>query len=202
MAAFIQNDKLHSKSKSETVVWNKIKEKLVGRDIICYFRYPLYSSIGENKKEPYILLLDKELGIIIIETKQFTINNIENIQDDKWEMKDYYIKYCNPKEEAEDYLYTIKSKFDKDRFLRNKIKGKYFIALPEITKLKWEEKRYGKIADELYIIFKDDFINNEFINKIMSQPSTIETIHIKSTFKYGPYRIRSENLKNSILKRR
>ncbi|MEG2789905.1 MAG: NERD domain-containing protein [Romboutsia sp.] len=140
MAAFIQNDKLHSKSKSETVVWNKIKEKLVGRDIICYFRYPLYSSIGENKKEPDILLLDKELGIIIIEIKQFTINNIENIQDDKWEMKDYYIKYCNPKEEAEDYLYTIKSKFDKDRFLRNKIKGKYFIALPEITKLKWEEK--------------------------------------------------------------
>lgn len=174
MSCFIQGDNFDRiGGKSEEVVWNRVKDALTQRDILGYSRYPLFSLVGEKRKEPDILLLDKELGIIIIEVKGCSIDNIENMESNHWTMKDFYEKTINPIGQAEDYLYSVKSKFDRERRLRNNIRGQYFVALPEITKSQWYNRGFDKKINGMYIIFKDDLTKAALIKKILNQPSFI-----------------------------
>ena len=174
MVTFIQGDNFDRVGgKWEEIVWNRVKEGLAQRNILGYSRYPLFSSIGEKRKEPDILLLDKELGIIIIEVKGYSINNIQKIECNNWVLKDLYTKTINPLAQAEDYLYSIKSIFDLDRNIRGKIRGQYFVAMPNISKMEWRENGFHKNIDESYIIFKDELTKNALLSKILKQKSLI-----------------------------
>ena len=74
MGVFIQGDNFdRAGGKAEELVWIKIREALQSREVLGYSRYPYFENIGEKRKEPDILLLDKEEGIIIIEVKSFSI---------------------------------------------------------------------------------------------------------------------------------
>lgn len=174
MATFIQGDNFDRVGgKWEEIVWNKVKEGMGQRNILGYSRYPLFSSIGEKRKEPDILLLDKELGLIIIEVKGYSINNIEKIECNNWILKDSYEKTSNPLAQAEDYLYSIKSRFDLDRNIRGKIRGKYFVAMPNISKIEWKDKGLDKYIDKSCVIFKDELRKNAILDKIIKQQSLI-----------------------------
>lgn len=174
MNLFIQGDNFDRLGgKGEEIVWNRLKEALSKRDIIGYSRYPLFSNIGEKRKEPDILLLDKELGIIVVEVKSFTIESIENIEFNNWVLKDGYSKTVNPIAQAEDYLYAIKSRFDMDRNIRGKVRGQYFVALPNIDKDQWTKKGLDKYIDPSYFIFKDDLTKKALLDKILNQKSLI-----------------------------
>lgn len=174
MGVFIQGDNFDRiGGKGEEIVWNRLKEALNKRKILGYSRYPLFSSIGEKRKEPDILLLDKELGLIIIEVKSFNIDSIENIECNNWILKDGYNKTINPLAQAEDYLYAVKSKFDIDRNLRGKVRGQCFVALPNIDKNEWVKKGLKKYIDESYFIFKNELSKNALLNKILNQKSLI-----------------------------
>lgn len=174
MSLFIQGDNFdRSGGKAEEIVWNRLKEALSKRDILGYSRYPLFSNIGEKRKEPDILLLDKELGIIVVEVKAFTIENIESIECNNWILKDGYSKTINPIAQAEDYLYSIKSKFDMDRNVRGKVRGQCFVALPNIDKNEWSKKGLDKYIDPSCFIFKNDLTKTALLNKIENQKSII-----------------------------
>lgn len=174
MATFIQGDNFDRVGgKWEEIVWNRVKEGLGRRNILGYSRYPLFSKIGEKRKEPDIVLLDKELGLIIIEVKGYSINNIEKIECNNWILKDLYEKTSNPLAQAEDYLYSIKARFDLDRNIRGKIRGKYFVAMPNISKIEWNKRGLDKNIDNSYIIFKDELSKNTLLDKLIKQQSLI-----------------------------
>lgn len=174
MADFIQGDNFQRPGgESEEIVWSRVKDAFSKRDILGYSRYPLFYKVGERRKEPDILLLDKELGIIIIEVKGYTIDNIINIEPNNWTIKDSYDKTANPIAQAEDYLYSTKAKFDMDRNLRGKVRGQYFVALPKISKSQWEKRGFNKIIDDTYIILEDDLGKVSLTNKILNQPSLL-----------------------------
>lgn len=174
MSVFIQGDNFDRVGgKGEEVVWNRVKEALSKRNILGYSRYPLFSSVGEKRKEPDILLLDKELGLIIIEVKSFSIDSIENIECNNWILKDGYNKTINPLAQSEDYLYAVKSKFDVDRNLRGKVRGQCFVALPNIDKNEWIKKGLDKYIDDSYFIFRNELSKTTLLNKILNQKSLI-----------------------------
>lgn len=54
---------------SEQKVWDAIKRAFSDRDCIGYWSYPIFSNTGETRKEPDILVVDRELGILIVEVK-------------------------------------------------------------------------------------------------------------------------------------
>lgn len=170
MANFIQGDNFDRPGgKSEKIVWERLKDSLSQRDVLGYSRYPLFSKIGERRKEPDILFLDKEWGIVVIEVKGYTIQDIENIEPNLWTLINLYEKTSNPIAQAEDYLYALKSRLDIDRSLRKNISGKSFVALPQISKSDWNRRGFDNKIDSNYIIFKEDSTKSSFINKISSQ---------------------------------
>ena len=61
MSDFIQGDNFDkSGGEAEQIVWTRVREAFAKREVLGYSRYPLFSRVGERRKEPDILLLDKE----------------------------------------------------------------------------------------------------------------------------------------------
>lgn len=168
MSDFIQGDDFkRNGGEAEEVVWNSVKSALRNRNILGYSRYPLFFKKGEKRKEPDILLLDKEIGIIVIEVKAFNINDIQSVEANHWSIKNNYEIAVNPIAQAEDYLYALKGKFDVDRELRGKYKGKLLVALPNINKKEFMDKGFLKTFHETMFIFKDDLTDSKLFNKIV-----------------------------------
>lgn len=195
MADFIQGDNFERiGGQAEEKVWKRIKEALNKRDILGYSRYPLFLEVGQRRKEPDILLLDKELGVIIIEVKGYTIDNIVGIDANEWRLEGIYAKTVNPIAQAEDYLYSLKGKFDIDRNLRNRFRGQYFVALPNINKSQWMERGFNRIIDDTYLIFQNELSKNALIEKIKSQESLIGGTRLNNeTFKIAKSILGHEN---------
>ena len=78
------------------MVWEKIKQVFSQRKCLAYWRYPIFSPQRKTRKEPDILIADFELGIIIIEVKSLTLNQIVGIQGHRWYYKNFYTPSGTP----------------------------------------------------------------------------------------------------------
>ena len=100
--------------KKEKKVWDCVKNFFSDRICIAYWRYPVFSKIGETRKEPDVFILDKELGAVIIEVKGITIDQIKSISGHLWEYEDMYVKSGSPYEQAETQLFAVQSHFERE----------------------------------------------------------------------------------------
>lgn len=152
--------------KSEKKVWECVKEAFSDRTCIAYWRYPIFSNIGETRKEPDVFILDKELGAIIIEVKGITIDQIKSISGHLWEYEDMYVKSGSPYEQAENQLYAVLAHCEREPILRRKVLGRAIVALPLISRSEWQNRGFDKLACCPPIIFSDDIKKTNLINKI------------------------------------
>jgi hypothetical protein len=82
---------------SERLVWDAVRNAFREREGISYWRFPIFSKVGEHRKEPDILIIDRKLGLVIIEVKGLTIDQIKGIAGHRWEFKNFYdYPYDNP----------------------------------------------------------------------------------------------------------
>ena len=79
-STFIVTEKFpQSGLSSEKIVWKSFTHAFCQDTCLAYWRYPLFSKVGERRKEPDILMLHQQLGIIIIEVKGLTIEQVHSI---------------------------------------------------------------------------------------------------------------------------
>ncbi|MCP1157012.1 UvrD-helicase domain-containing protein [Bacillus infantis] len=154
-------------SKAEEVVWNAIKKVFKGRDCLGYWNYPIFSPNYNGRKEPDILILDRLLGITIIEVKGITINNLEGIHGHQWVYQNFYTEEGNPYQQAENQMYSMVDWIREKDGLDNRLSQRILIALPYITKLEWEERGFSRLPSSPPILFKEDLVNyDSLIGKI------------------------------------
>jgi superfamily I DNA and RNA helicase len=140
---------------SEEEVWKAIRGAFSKRDCIGYWRYPIFSKTGETRKEPDILIVDKELGILIIEVKSITIDQIVAVNGHRWEFKNFYMASGSPYQQAENQLYAILGYCDREEDIRRQVIGRAIVALPAITEKQWQEKGFDRLPSCPPIIFKN-----------------------------------------------
>ncbi len=168
---FITTEILSNQGKrGEKLVWEAIKAAFNNRNCLGYWRYPIFFPSGKFRKEPDILILDYHLGIIIIEVKSIHIEQIVDIQGHRWEYKNFYTKFGNPYQQAENQLFSLLEFIAREPTLKDKIMGKVMIALPYITQEQWQAKGFDLLPSNPPIIFQD-FLDNpvllaEFIKKV------------------------------------
>ncbi|KAA0755209.1 DNA helicase UvrD [Bacillus sp. BF2-3] len=156
-------------SKAEGIVWESIKENFKERECLGYWNYPIFSADYSGRKEPDILLLDKELGINIIEVKGITIDQIVAIQGHKWVYQNFYMEEGNPYQQAENQMHSLMDWIKEKGDLANKLSRRVLVALPYITKMEWEESGFGRLPSNPPILFKEDLSNKEaFLGRITS----------------------------------
>jgi len=76
-------------------VWQAVKATCSGRECFGYWRYPVFSMTGHARKEPDILLVDRELGLMVIE-EGIRMHNLERIHGHRWQYRDFYEREGHP----------------------------------------------------------------------------------------------------------
>jgi hypothetical protein len=140
---------------SEQKVWDGIKRAFSDRDCIGYWSYPIFSRTGETRKEPDILIVDRELGILIIEVKGITIDQITSVQGHLWTFQNFYCTSGSPYKQAENQLYSLLAYCDREEAIREKVQSRVMVALPLITEKEWQAKGFDRLPNCPPILFKD-----------------------------------------------
>jgi superfamily I DNA and RNA helicase len=139
----------------EQKVWDAFRSAFADRNCIGYWRYPIFSKAGEIRKEPDILIVDREFGVVVIEVKSINIDQIAAINGQQWQLENSDITETNPYQQAEHQLRALISYSDREPVLWRKVNGRTIVALPQITAEQWQQKDFDKLPDIPPIIFQD-----------------------------------------------
>ena len=139
----------------EHKVWDAVRDAFAHRECIGYWRYPIFSKVGKFRKEPDILIADSELGLIVIEIKSVTIDQIVAISGHRWEFQNYYTISSNPYEQAENQLFALLGYCDREPSLRRKVSGRALVCLPLITEDQWYDSGFYQLPSCPPIIFQN-----------------------------------------------
>ena len=153
---FITTEPLHNSGEGgEQQVWDVIRDVFADRNCLGYWRYPIFSKVGKSRKEPDILIADQQLGLIVIEIKSVTIDQIVAIAGHRWEFQNYYTISSNPYEQAENQLFALLGYCDRELTLRRKVSGRALVCLPLITEDQWYNSGFYQLPSCPPIIFQD-----------------------------------------------
>lgn len=151
---------------SEQKVWDKVREAFASRECIGYWRYPIFSKTGEMPKEPDILIADKKWGIVVIEVKGITIDQIVAINGHQWQFQNFYKKYGNPYDQAKNQLNALLKYCDHEPLICKQVTGRAIVALPLITQEEWRKKGFDQLPCCPPIIFKDQLGSATLLRRI------------------------------------
>ena len=93
----------------EKILWKAVKSAFSNREVLGYYKYPLFFNVGEKRKEPDILLIDKKIGLIEIEVSELTLDKIQKkdsikISEQIAQAADYGIWYMDVSERPDVYV--------------------------------------------------------------------------------------------------
>jgi superfamily I DNA and RNA helicase len=136
-------------------VWNTIQATFTERNCIAYWQYPIFSQVGEVRKEPDILIIDRELGLVAIEVLPVTISQIVAISADSWQLQDFETAEVKPYQLIEHQLRALIAYSDREPAIWRKVYGRAIIALPHITQEEWQERGFQQLPDTQHILFQN-----------------------------------------------
>lgn len=156
---FITTDVIEDSKSLYKDVWDSVRKAFSGRECVAYWRYPIFSKRGENNKEPDITIIDRELGIIVLEVLDYKKDDLLNAQYDRWDFNDG--SSSSPVYDAEDKLYSIKGLYYGNRKIRG-IKETAAVVLPKVKSKNWRADNF----DDRKVVFKDQLSKKSFLNRI------------------------------------
>ncbi|PSF33922.1 DNA/RNA helicase [Aphanothece hegewaldii CCALA 016] len=150
----------------EQTVWSACKKTFADRECIGYWGYPIFSRTGETRKEPDILIADKVLGLIIIEVKCFTIDQIVRVDGHQWQFQNFYQAQGSPYKQAENQFYALLGYCNREEAIRHQVRGRAIVALPLITEQQWQQRGFDQLPSCPSIIFGDQLGERTLISRI------------------------------------
>lgn len=95
----------------------------------CYYKYPIAGGLDSHL--PDIVIVDLEYGVCAFDIYSYlSIDNINSIAENEWVINDSSVDSFLLK--LEDYEINLKSKYEKYRQLRGKVKINYYVVFPQI----------------------------------------------------------------------
>ncbi len=141
---------------AERKLWESLKRAFDDEPCVAYFRYPIFTSTGNLRKEPDVLFVHRELGLWILECKGCHIDNIQAIQGHSWEMNDWYREEESPALQAEDAMFAINSKLDQRRETRRLLSCHYRVALPFVSAQEWKDRGFSDLPCTQGVVLLED----------------------------------------------
>ncbi|MEA5537832.1 pentapeptide repeat-containing protein [Limnoraphis robusta Tam1] len=157
----------------ERQVWETVCHTFAQRHCIAYWRYPIFSKTGAFRKEPDILIVDAEFGLIVIEVKSITLEQIVGISGHVWELQQFYTTRITPYQQAENQLYALLQYCQIESQLKHQVCGRAIVALPFILSHSWQQRGLEKLPSSPPILFKDDLVNSSSILDFITQTPSL-----------------------------
>lgn len=169
MAEFIQTEEFGGAGEQgERYVWEAVKAAFTGREALAFWRYPV---IEDAVREPDILILDAELGIVIIEVKSLPLRQIKRLSGYQWDLHEPYFGKgaINPYEQAKAQLQSV-LKHLRNRPGLSRVPGRVLVAAPMITREEWEEAPFNTLVGETPMLFADQFSKVKLLRALERTP--------------------------------
>ncbi|MEC4806350.1 MAG: pentapeptide repeat-containing protein [Jaaginema sp. PMC 1079.18] len=151
----------------EQKVWAALTQAFAQRICLGYWRYPIFSTQGDFRKEPDILILDQEGGVIVVEVKSIKIEQIQGISGHLWQYQQYFTETGNPYQQAERQLFALLQYSDREPVLQGRVAGRGLIALPYITRKQWQSKGFDRLPTSPPLLFADDLETPDKLSEIV-----------------------------------
>lgn len=166
---FIATELFDSKGEAgEKLVWDSVRQAFKRRECIAYWRYPIFSH-NEFRKEPDILIADRQLGSIVIEVKAIRIEQLVAIQGHRWQYQNYYTQYGNPYQQAERQLFALLDYCDREPLLNQKVTAKAVVALPYITRSQWQQQGFERLPNSPPILFTEHLASTDSLLQSLAE---------------------------------
>lgn len=170
---FITTEPLSKEETGEQTVWDAIRSAFADRNCLGYWRYPIFAKVGETRKEPDIMIADREIGLVVINVTPVTLDQIVTITEQEWQFQNFVTPAANPYQQAENQLYAILGYCDREAMLRRKIAARAIIALPLVTEAEWQQKQLDKIPKLPPLLFKDHLGKAALIERLQKTPQVV-----------------------------
>ena len=153
---FIATEPLSSKGEAaEKLIWEAVQNAFQDRECLGYWRYPIFSQVGQYRREPDILIIDRQLGLIVIEVKALKIEQIVSISGHCWQYQNFYTTQGNPYQQAEQQVYSLLEYSDHEPSLKKQVTGRALVALPLIPESGWQARNFHKLPSSPPILHQD-----------------------------------------------
>ncbi|PHD95387.1 UvrD-helicase domain-containing protein [Bacillus toyonensis] len=152
---------------AERYVWRKVKSVFIERESFGFLHFPMFKENHASKREIDILLVDRKIGVTVIEVKGINIKQIQGIQGHIWHFtKDYYASKGEPFNQAEQQLNMLCDDIEKKDILNRSFSKRAVVAFPYITSEQWKERGFNQLLHTPFILFKDDFEQGTWVQKL------------------------------------
>ena len=147
---------------AELAVWARLKDAFdPDENGVLYHQYPIFNKGGHRfDRKPDFVLLHEELGLIIVECKGYTVDQIDYIAGETWHLRGTRQDQAAPVEQARDQGFHLQQFFRQERALRDgqqvKIPMNVMVALPNISYKEWERRDLDAGPAAPRVILSDD----------------------------------------------
>jgi superfamily I DNA and RNA helicase len=156
---------------AEQRVWDAVRRSFRHRTCLAYWRYPIFSQTGKTRKEPDILIADRQWGLFILEVKAIAIEQILRIHGHQWQLQNFYTAQIDPYQQAENQLNAILQYCDAEPLLQGNITARSGVALPQIAQEQWQQCGFDRLPSAPPILFPDQLTRTEtFLDAIAAIP--------------------------------
>ena len=122
----------------ERRIWEAvIKAFKSSGDGLGFLNYTDYNHAQQSRVQPDILLVDRDLGLTVIEVKSCRIEQIVAVRGSQWVMQNFYSSTLSPLKQAEYQVRQILKRCDRHANLKGKVQMRIMVALPMITREEW-----------------------------------------------------------------
>jgi len=136
--------------KAELTVWNRLKRCFDADERgVLYHQYPIVANDGDQfDRKPDFVLLHDEIGLVVLECKGYTIDQIERIEGDTWVLQNITQRTASPLEQARGQGHQLRDHFKREPALRSDtgnccIAMTPIVVLPKIDRSEWNDRGFS-----------------------------------------------------------
>ncbi len=139
----------------ELRVWDAVRSAFRNRDCLGYWRFPVFAS--GVQREPDIMLIDRQLGLVVIEVKSLPLECIQTIEGYRWHVSNYYgKKHIEPYLQARYQVEALLEYADVEEGLKQRVAARAIVALPLVHSDDWLERGFANFPGSPPVICEDN----------------------------------------------
>jgi len=153
----------HSGVDAEDEVWTALKDAF-GSDVegVAFRRYPVVDEAdGRFDREIDVCVLTREHGLVVVEVKGFTIDQIAAIEGERWRLSGTSQDAAAPYTQARDQGFRLLSHFTKEPSLMDRrancvVDVNAVVALPNVAREAWRERGFDDLPAAPRVLTGDE----------------------------------------------
>ena len=171
---FFTTEALTDEQEHEQRVWDAVRRAFADQECLGYSHYPLFQKIGESREEPDIVIADRHLGVIVIEVRPYAIDEVEDIEGEKWGLRGEVPNSAAPSRVARKKLQKLISWVQGDR-LFGVLGGCSFVALPNVKAEAWKKRGLAQKVSDAQLLFKGDLGPKTLLKRLQNATPIVPT---------------------------